>query len=288
LLIARANEIPEDLVELKQNLEDLAETGSAELAILARELAHDKRLKVFPHPFGGLVLQGRQRRPGEEAQDSFTDEDHTSSAAPPATLKQHCEGVSRYAGLFAKSSGLSTELVEDITLAGLLHDFGKGDLRFQLLLHGGNLWKAANAKELMAKSERMPQSAEEYRQLLLKSGYPKGSRHELLSVRLIESAPESLAKAHDPELVLHLIACHHGHCRPFAPVVNDPTSVEVAFSLFSTSVRANSATGLERLDSGVAERFWRLTRKYGWWGLAYLEAMLRLADHRESAEERQG
>jgi CRISPR-associated endonuclease/helicase Cas3 len=288
LEIAATNDPPESFTELRQTLEALAETDDTELKTIAHELARDKRLKVYQHPFGGLVLQGAQRRPGEEAQDSFTDEDDTASAAPPATLEQHCRGVSRHAERFAQGSGLSQELVEDITLAGLLHDFGKGDPRFQVILHGGNRWKAANAKVLMAKSERMPQSATEYRQLLEKSGYPRGSRHELLSVRLIESAQELLAKAHDPELVLHLVACHHGHCRPFAPVINDASPVDVAFTFLGASVHHSSATGLEKLDSGVAERYWKLTRKYGWWGLAYLEAMLRLADHRESAEERQG
>ncbi|MCY4513964.1 MAG: hypothetical protein OXC69_02315, partial [Candidatus Tectomicrobia bacterium] len=87
------------------------------------------------------------------------------------------------------------------------------------------------------------------------------------------------------DLVLHLVASHHGFCRPFAPFTEDGKQVPVKFEFLGEKMHWPGPTGLERLGSGVADRYWMLTRRHGWWGLAWLEALLRLADWRRSEWE---
>jgi CRISPR-associated endonuclease/helicase Cas3 len=92
----------------------------------------------------------------------------------------------------------------------------------------------------------------------------------------------------DIDSVLHLIASHHGYCRPFAPVVvdNDPREVSwEGVEIRSSELLAHPA---HHLSSGVARRFWAFTREFGWWGSAYLEACLRLADWAASEIEQKG
>ncbi|MDQ3562616.1 MAG: CRISPR-associated endonuclease Cas3'' [Pseudomonadota bacterium] len=174
-------------------------------------------------------------------------------------------------------------MVQVVEFAARSHDLGKADPRFQAWLKGGNPWARG---ELIAKSEELPQGRRESEKARERANYPKGGRHELLSVRLLESVPNCLPADPDlRDLVLHLVESHHGYCRPFAPVVFDDNPVHVTKDFLGHCLGHSTSTGLERLDSGVADRFWRLTRSYGVWGLTWLEAILRLADHRRSEAE---
>ena len=236
-----------------------------------------------------LILVGRRRiaeLAGEA--DSFSDEDDTAASGiarrngRPVRLDGHLRGVEEFARRYALGCGLPHDLAEAVACAGLLHDTGKADPRFQSLLQGGARWLG---REPLAKSAAMPKTCSAYDRARKDAGYPQGGRHELLSLRLAESAPQLLPENDDlRDLTLHLIAAHHGRCRPFAPVICDGGS-ETEFALPGGRMCWSGPTGLERLDSGAAERYWRLTRRYGWWGLAWLEALLRLADWRRSERE---
>jgi CRISPR-associated endonuclease/helicase Cas3 len=99
-------------------------------------------------------------------------------------------------------------------------------------------------------------------------------------------------KKPDLDLVLHLVASHHGECRPFAPVVVDDAPIHISLSGHFSSVFGKvdfpeipSNPMLHRLDSPLGDRFWKLVGKYGWQELCWLEAILRLADRRASEEE---
>jgi CRISPR-associated endonuclease/helicase Cas3 len=190
-------------------------------------------------------------------------------------LTEHMKNCAALAGEL--SGGLPEVLRRTVQRAADAHDLGKADPRFQAWLRGGNPVKA---HELIAKSSCTSQNRAAIARARNLAGYPKGGRHELLSVAMLLSGGAQADV--DWELLLHLVASHHGRCRPFAPVIVDDEPVTVEHG----GAAVSSAHGLERVGSGVSERFWKLTRRYGWYGLAYLEAMVRLADQRQSEKER--
>lgn len=274
--------------ELKAALASLSgdETLPPELAWMKTTCAGLLRdCKIVPHPTGGLLLIGRRRLNLNKGDaDSFSDEDDpTASGNTRSLLDEHVNGVAELAASFARGCNLTEEVADSVTGAARYHDLGKADPRFQAWLNNGNTWLRG---PLLAKSGNMAQGRKESEAARKRANYPAGGRHELLSVRLLESDSMLIpVTGRSRDLLLYLVASHHGYCRPFAPVVDDDNPVEVKLMFQERHLMANSATALERLDSGVAERYWQLTRRYGWWGLAWLEAMMRLADHRRSEAE---
>lgn len=219
-------------------------------------------------------------KPSNAATLDGSDEANSAVGTPkPITLASHTAAVGALAEAMALRCFLPADLAADLRLAGELHDLGKADPRFQTMLHGDEI-KALSAAEPLAKSV--------HRHWRFRGGYPEGMRHEYASAELVASVGDLLAPAHDPDLVMHLVTTHHGHARALPQLVSDPNPQLIEIEVDGHRLRARST-----LDSGAVgvdsvERFSRLIERYGWHGLAWLETLLRLADHRRSEEESRG
>lgn len=152
-----------------------------------------------------------------------------------------------------------TDLRRCIVVAARLHDLGKNRAQWQRNL--GNLaYDPASSETIFAKSApgmRPRNVAEHY-------------RHEFGSLNDAGSEAE-LAGFNDAErdIVLHIVAAHHGRARPHFP----------ANEIFDYA--ATSAT--PAIAAETPRRFARLQRLFGRWGLAWMESLLRAADYAASA-----
>lgn len=211
---------------------------------------------------------------------TLVDDDDSTSMSREISLESHCRGVAKTARYFADGIGLTPTLATIIEQAALFHDLGKADPRFQALLQGGS----CKHERLLAKSA-INASDRRARQTAQKlSEYPQGQRHECYSVALLSQYPQLLVELHDPELAQYLAGSHHGRGRPYMPVVEDD-GAEMDFVFNGQNLHLTGGHGLEKLDSGWVELFWRMVRRYGYWGLAFLETIVRLADQQRSEWE---
>ncbi len=199
-------------------------------------------------------------------------EDATRASAIPITWEHHTNDVVSRTTEIVEALNLPLDLKQAVILAAKLHDLGKKR----------NLWQRAIGNpvptKLFAKSGRRSSQYELDMDKRWLPGFRTLYRHEFGSLldALDSKQPyrEEIAKLSEElrDVVLHLIAAHHGYARPhFLPEGTiDPEA--------PTSVNAE----VEAIE--VIRRYARLQRKYGRWGLAYLESLLRAADWAASAE----
>lgn len=181
------------------------------------------------------------------------DDEGSRTARVKQELVPHLESAKDFASALVAKLGLNDReplVALAVTLAAGWHDLGKHRKVWQRSIRNDDY-----PRQVLAKSggRMSPMDLNDY-------------RHEFGSLIDVRSCPEFLKLDPDTQdLVLHLIAAHHGRARPHFPV-------EEAFDP-------------ERKDSDAAEivrevprRFARLQRKYGRWGLAYIESLVRATD----------
>ena len=250
---------------------------------IVRRLCRDFEIEVIDPDSEGpggayFVLTERHsetRNPIVDADAMDGSDESGSMIGTGVTLRRHLEGVGEQAAQIAERLGLG-ELAGDLRLAGRLHDIGKVDRRFQAQLAGGDPIALTMGEEPLAKS--LPGARGH-------GGYPRGMRHEIASVAMIESNSDTLGSARDEDLVLHLVGAHHGWGRPLLPIVEDPEPQMLRYTFDGHHLEADSNLADGPLALDMADRFWRLVERYGYYGLAWLEAVFRLADYRQSAKE---
>ncbi len=242
-----------------------------------KELTDPKKRSVEKHPVDGLVVIGKRRL--HQFDPEFLDDGNSSySPGRAVSLEDHSRGVAEYAVRFAEPLGLDAETYRR---AGFFHDLGKLDPRFQAMLKQSSPRTAVGVP--LAKSAKGPRSKAERDAAREVHRYPAGGRHELLSDAL-------LATVTSDDLFGHLVATHHGSARPFADPVDENDAVRAPFAGELFGVKFNVASSKQDIaawNGVLPERFWRVVRKYGWWGSAFREGVFRLADHAQSRAEQE-
>ncbi|HXF57859.1 MAG TPA: type I-U CRISPR-associated helicase/endonuclease Cas3, partial [Actinomycetota bacterium] len=172
----------------------------------------------------GLLVQARGRAADDQAGDDA--EAGSSAAAVPVPLSRHARDVGERARSFAELLGLPPEVVRAVELAGLLHDTGKAERRFQLMLHRGDPDRLEASGVVLAKSGMDPADRAAFRRARVSAGLPAGWRHEAASLAVAERVLDGVPDV-DDELVRHLVASHHGWARPLFPPVEGVVRVEL-------------------------------------------------------------
>ncbi len=187
--------------------------------------------------------------------DAATEDDRSEGV--PQLLEEHQKRTEERARELAKALGLRPDYENVLALAARLHDEGKKAPRWQ---------RAFNAPKdgvYYAKTQGP-----------INQGLLDGYRHELGSLLRIENDSRFCDLSADQrDLVLHLIAAHHGFARP---VIGTDACEDAPPSV------------LDEKATEIALRFAGLQARWGAWGLAWWEALLRAADQLASRDNAAG
>ncbi|MGW5317959.1 type I-G CRISPR-associated helicase/endonuclease Cas3g [Nocardia thailandica] len=209
------------------------------------------------HPSGGWILI---------QQDVSADDDtvRQTRSENVVQLEAHSSAVADRARCIAESLRLPDDIVHTVQTAGLWHDEGKRDHRFQR-------FRLINfdRTQILAKSPRTPRRA---RQADFTGGLATGWRHEQLSALLAATAGVS-------GVSLRLIGTSHGYGRPGFP--------HSAHELLDSQHPEHRHDAIELFDAGAWDSLIDATDlQWTVWGTAYLEAIVRAADCQVSQEGR--
>jgi CRISPR-associated endonuclease/helicase Cas3 len=203
------------------------------------------RTNTEGEPLAWLVVESKRNAPSSTADGRSTGREQG--------LDEHEEFAERHAREIGERLGLAPQQVDLLALAARLHDEGKRAERWQ------RAFRAPEDKRPLGKSTSRP-----IQSILA------GFRHELGSLMYAERDPRVEAlPPEDRELVLHLIAAHHGFARPI---------------LRTDGCDDAPPSALTDRSRAIALRFMRLQERWGPWGLAWWETLLRAADQGASRE----
>ncbi|MFF2620052.1 type I-U CRISPR-associated helicase/endonuclease Cas3 [Kitasatospora sp. NPDC058046] len=208
------------------------------------------------------------------------EESDASSLTRPVALTTHHHQVGRRSRDYANALNLPEPLVRATELAGQGHDWGKLHRRFQGMLCQGDTLYAESLNAPLAKSGTDPADRAGRRAAARLAGWDPRLRHEALSAAVMKTwlaTDPPAARGCDHELVTHLVAAHHGHARPLLPETPDPNPVAITCRMPDHRTVTVSSTAIGT-DWSHPDAFQALTRRYGPWGLALLETVVRLAD----------
>lgn len=269
-------DIAEAVMELLHSLETAVPVGWEEsewrdfLSSLSREVVGGvKEVARLPIVHAGT----------ENVTSDDLDERSVVDRVTATELEAHGNAVAARSSSIAEHLGLPSELVKVVEMAGRLHDAGKSDRRFQRWLDPQQKSRVPLAKSDMKRHL--------WSQARVAAGWPRGGRHEALSSRLIVDwmrNDETGLSASLCDLLMHVVISHHGSGRPVVPPASDET-----FELVSTTIkgkRVEVEADLSLIDWDQPARFRQLNDRFGPWGLALIETIVRQADHAVSAGAR--